>query len=433
MAASRTIGNVNSWKCYSREQDMDCLNDALLPGNTKKLWATICSEPTTGDFSGFILVGGTALSLRIGHRISEDLDFVWAHNHPATHYDALPRQAIDRAIYHLRNNFGFHIEKISYPAEEDDFTNDGLDLDDFHQDYIVGGTKVTFFKASPDACTALGCANDKSRDNPLRVATIHEVFLLKSLVVTERAKTRDYFDLYTLLKERKANLQDAHDLLSKSGIINGWDVFSERLSSLPVRKDDEGYRQMLDGEDHPSLDDMREFFRDRLGQYGMTKSRDVTQKHFDGVLSGNPLNSQSTSVRLKSDGGKMSESQYDILCVAMTSVDIMKVAHDRAAEHATSRLEAFTARKRGESLEEIKKSLEAVRDDTSMAESAFANIGERGRFISDDQSAKIMRKGGLSAQDIRSSLDAVAQAAESFGYPISELSDAQTNTDLRPT
>lgn len=248
---------------------MDCLNDALLPENTKKLWAAICSEPVARDFSGFILVGGTALSLRIGHRISEDLDFIWAHSHLTTHYDTLPRQAIDKAMYHLRNGLGFHVEKISYPAEEDDFINDGLDLNDFHQDYIIDGTKVTFFKASHDAFMALGCADDKSCGNPLRVATLHEIFLLKSLVVTERAKTRDYFDLYTLLKECKCNLQDAYDVISKSGTINGWDVFSERLSSLPVRKDDEGYHQMLNGEDRPSLEDMREFFRGHLSQYGI--------------------------------------------------------------------------------------------------------------------------------------------------------------------
>ncbi|MHB1266033.1 MAG: nucleotidyl transferase AbiEii/AbiGii toxin family protein [Acidithiobacillus ferriphilus] len=251
---------------------MDSLNnlrDAMLPESTRKLWATIRNEPVNRDFSGFILVGGTALTLQIGHRVSEDLDFIWAHRHPSTRYDNLPRQQIDRAMFHLR--MGFPVEKISYPAEEDDFANDGLDLDDFHQDYIVGGTKVTFFKASPDACMALGCDVDKSRDDPLRVATIHEVFLLKSLVITERTKTRDYFDLYTLLKKYGVDLRDAHDVLLKSGAIRGWDIFCDRLSNLPVRKDDEGYHQMLAEEDRPSLDDMREFFRDCIGRYETTR------------------------------------------------------------------------------------------------------------------------------------------------------------------
>ncbi|MDA8379082.1 MAG: hypothetical protein M0Z50_18990, partial [Planctomycetia bacterium] len=92
-------------------------------------------------------------------------------------------------------------------------------------------------------------------------------------------KTRDYFDLYILLKEYKCNLQDAYDVISKSGTINGWDVFSERLSSLPVRKDDEGYHQMLNGEDHPSLEDMRAFFRDRLGQYGIRLKNRVMEEN----------------------------------------------------------------------------------------------------------------------------------------------------------
>jgi predicted nucleotidyltransferase component of viral defense system len=27
---------------------------------------------------GFVLVGGTALTMHLGHRVSEDLDFMWA-------------------------------------------------------------------------------------------------------------------------------------------------------------------------------------------------------------------------------------------------------------------------------------------------------------------------------------------------------------------
>lgn len=46
----------------------------LLPDATKSLWLRLCQEPLLKDA---ILIGGTALTLRIGHRRSEDLDFTF--------------------------------------------------------------------------------------------------------------------------------------------------------------------------------------------------------------------------------------------------------------------------------------------------------------------------------------------------------------------
>lgn len=41
---------------------------------------------------------------------------------------------------------------------------------------------------------------DGSADDPLRVATTAEIFASKCLVCAERSKTRDWFDLYVLIK-----------------------------------------------------------------------------------------------------------------------------------------------------------------------------------------------------------------------------------------
>ena len=44
----------------------------MLP-ETERVWKFLKDEPS---LAGFVLVGGTALALRLGHRRSEDLDLI---------------------------------------------------------------------------------------------------------------------------------------------------------------------------------------------------------------------------------------------------------------------------------------------------------------------------------------------------------------------
>src|ERR1019366_6872590 len=58
----------------------------LLPPATEKVWNYLREQPV---LAGFILAGGSALSLLIRHRLSEDLDFVCLQ-------PRLPRQRLPR-------------------------------------------------------------------------------------------------------------------------------------------------------------------------------------------------------------------------------------------------------------------------------------------------------------------------------------------------
>ena len=46
----------------------------MLPPETDRVWQFIQGQPS---LAGFVLIGGTALALRIEHRRSEDLDLAW--------------------------------------------------------------------------------------------------------------------------------------------------------------------------------------------------------------------------------------------------------------------------------------------------------------------------------------------------------------------
>lgn len=48
--------------------------EEFLPEETGKLWNFLRHHPA---LQGFVLIGGTALALQIGHRLSEDLDFAY--------------------------------------------------------------------------------------------------------------------------------------------------------------------------------------------------------------------------------------------------------------------------------------------------------------------------------------------------------------------
>ncbi|MCW5557579.1 MAG: nucleotidyl transferase AbiEii/AbiGii toxin family protein, partial [Verrucomicrobiae bacterium] len=45
----------------------------MLPPETERIWQFLRDQPF---LRGFVLIGGTALALRLAHRISEDLDLI---------------------------------------------------------------------------------------------------------------------------------------------------------------------------------------------------------------------------------------------------------------------------------------------------------------------------------------------------------------------
>jgi len=72
-----------------------------LPPETERLWRRLESEPI---LAGWYLIGGTALSLLIGHRQSEDLDIAWSGG------GKLPVQLLNKLMASL-NSEGWRLER----------------------------------------------------------------------------------------------------------------------------------------------------------------------------------------------------------------------------------------------------------------------------------------------------------------------------------
>lgn len=222
----------------------------MLPAATEAAWAAL--RPRT-ELAGFVLVGGTALSLRIGHRQSEDLDLAW----PEVR---LPVRRITLALDELARA-GFACERHDDPAAVAEFLDTGLELHDYQQDYLVSGVRVSFFTADAALQRVLSAESE-----PLpRVATLPEIFASKCLVTARRSRVRDWFDLYVLLREHGFSLRDYVGVFEAVGERRGWEAGLARLCSGHPDRADEGFKTLA--QDAPSAEELKEFFiarRDEL-------------------------------------------------------------------------------------------------------------------------------------------------------------------------
>lgn len=223
----------------------------MLPPKTEAVWSFLKEQPA---LAGFILVGGSALALRLQHRVSEDLDLVFPKERlPRTQLEALRRSAAAQGVL---------FEQQDDEAAVREFADGGLELHDYQQDFLANhAVKVSFF--APDAPLQkllAGAAAPKAR-----VGTLSEVFKAKCLVSAVRSKTRDWLDLYLLLRDHGFTMGDYVAAFREAGAEGQCDIGLSRLCNGQPQRDDEGYQHLL--ENPPTLEQMTEFFRQRRDQF----------------------------------------------------------------------------------------------------------------------------------------------------------------------
>jgi len=144
----------------------------FLPESTAKTFELLSNESFISKFS---LVGGTALCLQLGHRQSEDLDFIFDGEN-------IPTTIIKRNIARLFPTYRLIREEKDYQL-----------------DYVVNNVKLTFF--STGAILLPFSVMDFSFPfKKLRIASPEIVSVLKISAIAQRSTMRDYYDLYYLAK-----------------------------------------------------------------------------------------------------------------------------------------------------------------------------------------------------------------------------------------
>lgn len=156
----------------------------------------------------YVLVGGTALSLQLGTRQSEDLDFMsWRKS------KSEKREVDWPTIKKELQSIG-EVEKC-----------DILDLD--HIEYIVNGVKISFY-ANPNYSPLQA---EIPFHNNIRLAEPLSIGAMKMEVMLRRSKFRDYYDIYSLL-EHGVKLQDMIRLALK---YSGHRLKSKNLIAMLTR------------------------------------------------------------------------------------------------------------------------------------------------------------------------------------------------------
>lgn len=227
----------------------------MLTPEAEQFWNWL--SPRT-NLSGFVLIGGSALSMRINHRLSEDLDFAFLDN-------KLPTKRIEQLCKDA-GLAGFHLQPDDDEAAISEFADGGLELHDYQQNYVAEERlRLSFFTADPALIRAIG--RTEAGSGP-RLAELPELFKSKCLVCAKRSKTRDWFDLYVLIRDHGFTLHDMEDTYVAAGTPAQMDIALARLCSGKAPIHDEGLSHLM--EDPPDLQTIAAFFRIKRDEYETT-------------------------------------------------------------------------------------------------------------------------------------------------------------------
>jgi hypothetical protein len=155
---------------------MHGLHLSILPPAQRRLWDELAEIPES-----FVLYGGTAIALQLGHRESEDFDFF-----ARTTID--PSQLMDTLAL-LAGSEPVQVEPNTLTARVD----------------REGPVRVSFFGVPTLPLLRAPRVLEHPR---LRIGDLLELGGMKALVVQKRAEAKDYIDLHALLTLAKQPLAE---------------------------------------------------------------------------------------------------------------------------------------------------------------------------------------------------------------------------------
>jgi predicted nucleotidyltransferase component of viral defense system len=151
----------------------------------------------------YTLIGGTALALQIGHRLSEDLDFCkWP----------LPRKS--------EVNWPEILKELNSV-----FTNVEPDILGFNQvNFFADRIKLSFYSNQSNRSPVV---NPRFFLNNIKIPDIQTIGVMKLEVMLRRSNFRDYYDIYSILNEGvslKAMVEDS--ILYSNHILKTRDILN---------------------------------------------------------------------------------------------------------------------------------------------------------------------------------------------------------------
>lgn len=156
---------------------------------TEQLRTTLIKLMNAEEFSPFRLVGGTSLSLQMGHRLSVDIDMF-----TDAEYGSIDFNAIDD---YLQREFNY-------------FDSSNIGVVSFGKSYYIGN--------SADDCVKLDLFYTDTFIRPaieidgIRLATIDEIAAMKMDVIARGGRKKDFWDIHQILQTKSlAELLSLHE------------------------------------------------------------------------------------------------------------------------------------------------------------------------------------------------------------------------------
>ena len=247
----------------------------FMPEATQRNFARLKDDPR---MAGFTLVGGTALALQIGHRISEDLDF-------NIFGQKLPLKAIDGILDELAAG-GSTIESLITSGQKVAFKiNTSENLDDYIQDYLIDGAKVTFHSRNENdrpkpqiECLKSAPKVSVSKDG-FDVLGVDGLVVMNSIVVYDRVKSRDIYDLMILTRDHGYTLDDVFAAIDAYQPIRNKDPEHFKCvvtSVIPLDTDDEGFASI---HLRVKMDDIYKYFKKLINAYEVQAVNKLRSRH----------------------------------------------------------------------------------------------------------------------------------------------------------
>lgn len=174
----------------------------VLPLAQQRLWPALCSALELG----FVLYGGTAIALRLGHRTSVDFDF-------------FTDRSLDRKA--MKAAFPF-LAEATVLQEQPEAITVLVPGSDTQNEYV----KVSFFGT---VCFGRVGAPELTEDGILQVASLDDLMATKVKVILQRIEAKDYQDIAAMIK---ANVSLAKGLASARALYGQDFQPSEGLKAM---------------------------------------------------------------------------------------------------------------------------------------------------------------------------------------------------------
>ncbi|MCK9476231.1 MAG: nucleotidyl transferase AbiEii/AbiGii toxin family protein [Candidatus Muirbacterium halophilum] len=134
------------------------------------------------------LIGGTALAYHLNHRESFDLDICFYNNPKLPNLDFLNK---------------YFAQEIEFnKSTVDEFINDGGNVYEYHRRFIINSVKVDFVTnvGSNIYENEILKKDNGTKFNNIDIASVESIFKLKSLLLIDRNKLRDLYDICYLIQ-----------------------------------------------------------------------------------------------------------------------------------------------------------------------------------------------------------------------------------------